>query len=210
MIKPEDFGKQRALATGVLQGLNGQLTRQLGKQVRLELVWEIDKPLLDRMIALEEEVFRIEDNVYSEADIRECLAEEDSLLLLLWINDRVEGYLFGYDDEPEAPVVAGTEYFIDSAVVSLAYQAKGIGTQAGFVVLFLIYLLGYRSIGITTEERDKTGRELAEFYRRLGFVDAPTDKPENVGLKIELDTQSIKKLANHLPPTDALSAWLQE
>lgn len=209
MIRLEDFETQMALVMDILEGLNDQLTQQLGEKVRLELVWEIDEPLLDRMVELEEEVFRIEDNVYSKADIRECLAEQDSLLLVLRVNDRVEGYVFGYDDEPETPVVAGTEYFVDSAVVSLTYQAKGIGRQTGFVVLFLLYLIGYRSIGITTEERDKTGRDLADFYRKLGFVDAHTDKPDNVGLKIVLDTQSIKKLANHLPPTAALTAWLQ-
>ena len=198
MIHLESFGEQRPLAKSVLDAGSVQLTQLLGERARLELVNRLDDLLLARMLELEEEVFRIENNVYSADDIRECLAEEDSLLLVLRVNDRVEGYVFGYDDDPDDPEVGGTDYFIDSAVVSLAYEAKGIGSRAGLLVLFLLYLLGYRKIGITTEPRDKSGRELVGFYHKLGFTEAPTKRPDSYGMKIELSDMLVEKMAAQL------------
>jgi GNAT superfamily N-acetyltransferase len=199
MIELERFGERRVLAQRVLDGASEQLTQLLGEPARVALVTRLDDALLARMLELEEEVFRIEDNVYSADDIRECLGEEDSLLLVLWVNDRVEGYVFGFDDEPDDPEVEGTDYFVDSAVVSLAYQAKGIGTRAGLLVLFLLYLAGYRRIGITTEPRDKTGRELLAFYHKLGFSEAHAKRADNYGMKIELSDALMAKLAAQLP-----------
>lgn len=97
----------------------------------------------------------------------------------------------------------GTDYFVDSAVVSLAYEAKGIGSRAGLMVLYLLYLLGYRSIGITTEPRDKTGRELIGFYHKLGFTEAPTKRPGSWAMKIELSDALVQKLATQLLGGDA-------
>lgn len=208
MVVLESFGERKALVEQLLQGLNRQLTAMLGEEACFELVAGLDAGLLARMLALEEEVFRIEDNVYSEADIRECLAEEDSLLMVLRIRGRVEGYIFGYDDEPSAPVVAGTDYFMDSAVISLAYQKRGLGSHIGLVVLLLVYLLGYHSLGINTERRDRSGRELVGFYRKLGFVEAPTVEPESVGMKIELNRETIGRLVHQLPAADALASIL--
>lgn len=209
MLSPESFGKQKELVHMLLHSLSEQLSDLLGQEVNLDLVSEPDTNLFARMLKIEDEVFHIEDNVYSEEDIRECLAEEDSLLLVLRINDKVEGYVFGYDDEPDAPVVEGTDYYVDSAVISLAYQTKGIGARISLLVLFLIFLLGYHCVGITTEEQDKSGRKLANFYRKLGFCEAKTTSPENVGMRIELTRQSIKRLARLLPKTGYLTRYLK-
>jgi GNAT superfamily N-acetyltransferase len=198
MLTLERFGDRQPLAQQALQGMSLQLTRLLGEPAELQLVGELDDALLARMLELEKEIFLVEDNVYDEADIRECLAEEDSMLLVLRISGKVQGYVFGYDDDPQDPVVEGTDYFVDSAVVSLAYEAKGIGTHAGMVVLLLLFLMGYRRIGITTEVRDKTGRELVRFYQKLGFTEAPTKQPDDYGMKIELNDALVEQMMSQL------------
>lgn len=208
MITPESFGQQKELVETLLLELGQQLSGLLGQPVKLELVSKLDAEVLARMLEIEEEVFRIEDNVYSEDDVLECLTEEDSLCLLLYINDRVEGYTFGYDDDPEDPVVAGADYFVDSGVLSLDYQRKGIAVRISLLVLFLIFLLGYHCIGITTEEKDKSGRKLASFYRKLGFTVAKTTRPENIGMRIELTEKSIRSLARLLPRSEYITRHL--
>ncbi|MDX1346171.1 MAG: hypothetical protein R3179_09745, partial [Sedimenticolaceae bacterium] len=74
MINPERFGDKRDLAMHILDQISSQLTQLLGKEVHVELVSEVDDVLLARMEEIEEEIFRIEDNVYTENDLLECLA----------------------------------------------------------------------------------------------------------------------------------------
>jgi hypothetical protein len=210
MISPERFGDKRDLAMKILEGISAQLSQLLGKETHLALVSEVGDELLARMEEIEEEIFRIEDNVYTESDLLECLAEKDALLLVLSIDGRVEGYLFGYADEPGNPVVEGSDYFVDSAVISLAYEAKGIGGRVSLPALFLIYLLGYKVAGLTTEEQDKTGRRLADFYRKLGFVDAAVNREGDVGIgfRLALKPETLRNIARHLPHTDYLAGAL--
>jgi hypothetical protein len=207
MIGLDRFGEKRELATGILRHVSAELTALLGVESSLDLVGAVDDTLLSRMEEIEEEIFRIEDNVYTEGDLRERLLRKDALLLVLTVGGKVEGYLFGYADEPGNPVVQGSDYFVDSAAISLAYEAKGIGGRLSLPVLFLIHLLGYGAAGLTTEEQDKTGRKLASFYRKIGFVDAPVNREGDVGigLVIELTPEALKRIAGHLPHMDYLA-----
>lgn len=206
MISAEKFGDKRDMAMGILKHINTDLTALLGVETRLDIVSEVDDTLLARMEEIEEEIFRIEDNVYTRGDLQECLAEEDALLLVLRVNGKVEGYLFGYADEPDNPVVEGSDYFVDSGVISLAYEAKGIGSRLSLPVLFLIHLLGYKVAGLLTEEQDKTGRRLADFYRKLGFVDAPVNRDGDggIGFTISLAPEVLGRVAEQFPHTDYL------
>lgn len=201
MISLERFGEKRHLAAKILERTSADLTALLGIETRLDLVSQVDDSLISRMEEIEEEIFRIEDNVYTESDLRACLAEEDALLLVLSVGGRVEGYLFGYADEPGNPVVEGSDYFVDSAVISLAQEAKGIGARLSLPILFLIHLLGYKVAGLLTEEQDQTGRRLAAFYRKLGFVDAPVsrDGDGGIGFTIDLRPGVLRQLAVRLP-----------
>ncbi len=199
MITLDSFGEKKKEAVLALDTINALLAGLLKQEASLSLVAQADDKTLDRMSELEKEVFSIEDNVYSKEDIIESLAEEYSLLMLLKINNKIEGYVFGYDDDPENPNVEGTEYFIDSALVSLRYEHLGIGTMLSGVVLLLLYLLGFKKIGITTEEKDKTGRELVKFYKKLGFTEAATSLNKGeVGMKIILDTDLIDNIVTKL------------
>lgn len=198
MITLERFGPRAETVRLALQAFNIRLSRMLGKEVALSLAAAADEQTLARMQELENEIFAIEDNVYSKADILSCLGEEDSLLLLLHIEGRLEGYAFGYDDDPEHPQVDGTDYFLDSALVSSAYEQLGIGSAAAGVVLLLLYLMGYRDIGLTTEVRDKTGRELVNFYEKLGFSRGVTERHDDYAMKIHLDQALINKLCTQL------------
>lgn len=198
MITFESLGPAAATARRTLASVSARLSGVLGKETQLTLEPAIDEPMLQRMLELERELFTIENNVYSKEDILSCLGEEDSLLVLLRIGGRIEGFVFGYDDDIEHPIVEGTEYFVDSAVVSSAYERLGIGTATGAVVLFLLYLAGYRDIGLTTEVRDKSGRELVKFYESLGFTRGITNLPDNYAMKIHLSEEFMNKLSAYL------------
>ena len=198
MIALDSLTEHQDLLNNAVHALNARLSQITGKPTSVSLQATADDTLLQRMIELEKEIFSIEDNVYSREDILSCLQEEDSLLLTMQVDDRIEGYVFGYDDDVENPVVKGTEYFVDSAVVSLQYQAMGIGSIVGIFVLLVLYLVGYKRIGITTEVRDKTGRELVGFYHKLGFVDAQTQSGDDYAMMITLDEQMVNKLCTAL------------
>lgn len=191
MITPESFGENRRVVDRAFDAVNQALSRRTGRAVCFALARELDQPTLERMLELEREIFTVEDNVYSPEDIQECLVWEDSFLLLLTVDRRLEGYVFGYDEDPGDPMVEGTDYFVDSAVVSLEYERLGIGTTGSILVFLMVYLLGYRKVGITTELKDKTGRELVSFYRKLGFEDANTKAPDSYGMRIDLDADML-------------------
>ena len=201
MIDLESFEKNKKQAAIILETLNALLTGMLKQEASISFVNRVDDQILDRMIELEKEIFSVEDNVYSKEDILESLAEEYSFLILLKINGEIQGYVFGYDDDPEDPNIEGTDYFLDSALVSLKYEQKGIGTMLSGVVLLLLYLLGFDKIGITTEEKDKTGRELVKFYNKLGFMEARTRgsrEEGEVGMKIILTPELINNIGKKL------------
>ena len=198
MISLDTFGNNKALVLSALETLNRQLSSLVKEPVVISIATSVDDDMLQRMLLLEDEIFRIEDNTYSGADILECLAEDFSLLLILTINGEIQGYFFGYDDDPDDPVVEGTEYFVDSAVVALKYQNKGIFTTVAGFGLLLLYLLGFRRIGITTEQKDKTGRELVRFYEKLGLRVTSIDETGTVKMKIDLDDAYIEEIRKRL------------
>ena len=205
MIDLDRFEQNKPLVTTALNNINRQLSHLIGAPVALILQPTIDEALLTRMLHLEEQIFRIEDNIYSKEDILECLAEEDSLLLLLTIDNKVEGYVFGYDEDISKPTVKGTEYFLDSAVVSLAYEQKGIGSMVSGVVLLMLYLLNYREVGLLTEERDKTGRELVRFYEKMGFKLVEKTEQAGCAMRITLNEQIFNEICNRLGITDIIT-----
>jgi GNAT superfamily N-acetyltransferase len=198
MITLESFANNKKVVIGALDVINKQLTHLLNEEASLSIIPQVNDQILDRMIELEKEVFTIEGNVYSREEIMECLVEEYSLLLVLNISGRIQGFVYGYDDDEDNPVVEGTDYFLDSAVMALAYENKGIGTLLSGVILLLVYLLGFKKIGITTEMKDKTGRELVKFYKKLGFTEASTAEPLDVGMKIILDENLINGICSKL------------
>lgn len=198
MIDLERFEENKNLVSAALNNINKQLSHAVGAPVEMVLQSSVDDKLLSRMLQLEEQIFSIEDNIYSKQDILECLAEEDSFLLLLTINNEVEGYVFGYDEDIDNPTVKGTEYFLDSAVVSLSHEQKGIGTTVSAIVLLMLYLLGYRKVGLLTEAKDKTGRELVKFYQRMGFEEVETTEEYGCAMRITLSEQLFNDICARL------------
>lgn len=201
MIDLERFEENKNLVSAALNNINQQLSHAVGAPVAMVLQSSVDDTLLARMLQLEEEIFSIEDNIYSKEDILECLAEEDSLLLLLTINNTVEGYVYGYDEDIDNPTVKGTEYFLDSAVVSLSHEQKGIGTTVSAIVLLMLYLLGYRKVGLLTEAKDKTGRELIKFYQKMGFEVVETTEELGCAMRITLSEQLFNTICARLGVT---------
>lgn len=204
MIDMERFGDHRALLEAAFAAINAEVSRRVGKPAQFRLAREIDEATLARMLEIEAEIFAIECNAYTREDIIECLASEDAFLLLFTVEGRLEGYVFGYDEDAESTVVEDTEYFVDTAAVSLAHEQLGVGRTAAMLVFLILYLAGYRTIGVTTERRDKTGRELVKFYRALGFEDAKYLDPENTrdagtcAMRIVLDRAMFGPLPERL------------
>lgn len=194
----ESFGENKNVAMRALEVISAQLSHLSDEPSSFTLVPELTDEIMNRMLELEDEIFRIEDNVYSKKDVLECLAEEYSLLLVVIISGQIQGFVYGYDEDEETPTVEDTEYFLDSAVMALAYENRGIGTMLSGVILFLLYLLGFKKIGILTEEKDRTGRELVKFYKKIGFIEARTDAAESVGMKIVLDEKFINGICEKL------------
>ncbi|MEJ2143389.1 MAG: hypothetical protein P8Y24_13770 [Gammaproteobacteria bacterium] len=202
MIDIDRFDISKSLVCAVLDNVSKKLSHDLGLHVAIILQDSVDDEILERMEQLEQEIFSIEDNVYSRNDILECLAEEDSLLLLLKINNNIEGYAFGYNEDEDDPTVRGTDYFIDSALVSLQYEHKGIGEIISGVMFMMLYLLGYRSIGILTEEKDKTGRELVKFYQRLGFELVDNTEEYGCAMRKQLNKEFYRQVCSRLGVAD--------
>jgi len=198
VIDMDRLGARRALAEHVFAAVGADASRRLGKPARFWLARELDEPTLARMLELEAEIFTVENNVYQRQDIIDCVASEDAFLLLFAVEGRIEGYVFGYEEDAEYTAVEDTEYFVDTAVVSLAHQRLGVGRSAAILVFLVLYLAGYRRIGVTTQLRDKTGRELVRFYRELGFEDARHLDPEHYqdpltrAMRIVLDARMLQ------------------
>lgn len=198
MIDLDYFEGRRPEAERVLAAISALVSGLTGRESRMRLLPHLDQASRERVLRLNEEVFGREGEVFDRRGLAEVEADPDALFLVLEIDGRVEGCVFGYYEEPGQETVQDADFFIDTAMVSRGWQSKGVGQLGGFAVLLLVGLLGdVRRVGVAVWSEGDV-ESLLSLYRRFGFVDgtalrtphrcmtAPTDQEHMLGWRAVL------------------------
>lgn len=192
MIDLEAFKEQQGAAAEILAALGRRLGALTGRPATFHLAPFLDAQTRQRVLDLNVEVFGREGEVFDRRALDEVAADPDALFLALEVGGSLEGCCFGYYEEPGAETVVGTDFYLDTGLVSPRWQHKGIGGLGGAAVLLLVHLLGdVHRVGISVWGGGRVD-ELVALYRRFGFVDAEGRGTPHRCLAVDLDDERLE------------------
>lgn len=170
MISLEYFEDDADEARRILEAMSRRASERIGRPCTFAFASSLDAAAVQRLLELELDAFGAPGVAFTRRDLDEIMADPEALFITLEIDGRMEGCLFGYWEWPDQITVPGSDFFLDSAMVSSKYRGKGIGRVAITGVLLLVDLLECRRIGIAAWQQGPRGRGLVRFYRRFGFA----------------------------------------
>lgn len=191
MIGLPYFEKRRAEAEVVLETVARIATERVGVPSRLSLVPDLDEARRWRILELNIEGFGREGETFDRRALDEVAADPDALLVVLEVEDRIEGFFFGYYEEPGNPIVAGGDFFFDTGMVTASLRGRGLGLLSAAAFLLLIDLLGdVRRVGLAVWSGGAV-EQLVALYGRLGFTSAPCRATPHRCLVAEITPERI-------------------
>ena len=167
-----DYFDEPAEAQLVLDRIEDLVREVVGRPARLRLVTELDPGTRDRVLQLRDQVFSRGSEVFDRKALAEVASDPEALFVVLEIDGSIEAYCFGYYQEPGQEMVAGADFFMDTAACAAKWQSQGIAHVVGAGVLLLVHLFGdVRQVGISVWNGDRVD-DLIGLYRQFGFVEA--------------------------------------
>lgn len=192
-------------AIRILEAMGRVASERTGHACTFSLATSLDEVDVARVVELQREAFGADDVAFSRRDLDEVRADPEALFVRLDVDGRLEGCFFGYWEWPEKVTVPGTDFFLDSAIVSARYRGLGIGHFAITGILLLADLLECRRIGIAAWLGGPGGTKLVRFYRSFGFA-RMADGP-HMKMALALDDEKLARYRIDLrlrPDADAL------
>lgn len=172
MIGMSYFEENEPGAEEVLQAVARLGSARAGADCALRLVPELDAQLRSRILELNVEAFGREGETFDRRGLDEVAADPDAMLLVLEIAGSVEGFFFGYYEEPSAPIVPGADYFMDTGMIRAPWRHRGLGLLSMAAMLLLIGCLeDVKRPGMAVWSGDV--ERLTAIYARFGFNETP-------------------------------------
>ncbi len=193
MIKLEYFEKDAPEARAILEAMGCAATAQCGERCVFSLVGSITHAMEDRLLDLERDAFGAPGVAFDRLGLDEVRADPDALFLILEVNGTLEGCCFGYWEWPDQITVAGTDFFLDTAMVSRRYRGHGIGRVSLAGVLLLVRLLECHRVGIAAWRRGPIGNRLVKFYRGFGFEKLESGRSPHALMALDLDRAPVEQ-----------------
>ena len=198
MIDVAYFEPRDTEAARVLGALSAGFRAITGRECQARLLPHLDDRARARILELDDEVFGNKRDVFDAATLDEMEADPDALLLVIEIEGTIEACVFGYYEEPRGQIVEDTDFFIDSAMVSRAWQHRGIGELGGAAILLLLEIAeDVDDVGVAVWS-DGDVEQLVSLYRRLGFVDASGRDMPHRCMRVALDDDLTATMRNLL------------
>jgi GNAT superfamily N-acetyltransferase len=159
---------------------------KLDKPVRLTVFTQLDERMIAKLEAIDHEKFR-QELWYNYDELVEKTRKKDFVCIVLLVEGEPTAFMFGYDYEGDP-----TAYFVDELVTKI--EGKGLGKILITLALIYCYEMGYRAVILYTENTDKVGRHLQEFYEHMGFKYVTTDTGLGVIMRHDLEGKALAAL----------------
>ena len=187
MIDLAYFQKDAPQARAILEAMSQAASEHCGRRCVFSCVASLSPARVDAILALEQDAFGAAGVAFDRVGLDEVCADPDALFLILEIDGKMEGCCFGYWEWPDQITVAGTDFFLDTAMVSSRCRGHGIGRISLSGVLLLVRLLDCHRVGIAAWHRGPAGRRLVKFYQSFGFE--PVESRRSVHALMALDLE---------------------
>lgn len=190
-------------ASRILDAMSRLASERTKRTCVFSLATSLDEPDAARVLELEAEAFGARDVAFSRRDLDEVRADPEALFVRLDVDGRLEGCFFGYWEWPDQVTVAGTDFFLDSGMVSAPYRGHGIGRFAITGILLLASLLECQRIGIAAWLGGPRGAKLVRFYRRFGFARVRNGPHAKMALALDDEKLARYRIDLELAPDES-------
>lgn len=191
MIDIEYFGKNAGETRRVLEAMSRLASARTGQHCTFSLTKSLDAETRARVLELQTEAFGVRDAAFTASDLDEVNADPDALFIRFDVDSRMEGCCFGYWEWPDQITIPGTDFFLDSAMISAPFRGKGVGRLAISGVLLIAKLLDCARIGVLSWGGGPHSSRLLHFYRQFGFIRVLNGR--NTGMVCMLDDELIAR-----------------
>lgn len=200
MIDIGYFKENADQARRILAAMERLASERTGCRCTFSLTPSLDATMKGRVLELQSEAFGASDAVFTAHDLDEVNNDPDALFIRLDVNNRMEGFFFGYWEWPDQITVPGTDFFMDTGMIAAPFRGKGVARLAISGVLLLLKLLDCARVGILSWDGGLHTPELLRFYRQFGFVRVLTERHNK--MSCSLDDKLIARflMELQLPP----------
>ncbi len=167
----------------IVELTNEYLERQFGKEFRITIETKLDPLKISAIQLIDTKNFRKELR-YSVEEFIERTKQPDFYCLLIYNQDLLVAFLFGYKDESLEDA-----FYLDT--IASILQRKGIGTLLLLCALVICYLMGFRYMTLRTELIDERGQHPFEFFKKNGFYRFECPPEEGIAMKKELTENDV-------------------
>jgi hypothetical protein len=167
----------------IMELTNEYLERQFGKDFRITMETKLDSLKISAIQRLDTKTFRKELR-YSVEEFIERTKQPDFYCLLIYNQDLLVAFLFGYKDES-----FDSAFYLDT--IASILQRKGIGTLLLQCALVICYLMGFEYMTLRTELTDEKGKHPFEFFKKNGFYRFECSPEEGIAMKKELTNNDV-------------------
>lgn len=152
----------------IIKGAEKRLSGPIEKKVTLLQIDRLTEELFNELYSLAN-VFRPELRRSKEEYLAKFERFENPMMLAGFIQAKPIALVTGYEDPVFSHLSDKPVYYGDVLAVSREYQGKGIGPVLQMLGVIAAYEKGYRSIVMQCETTSYQGKNLPDFYRKLGF-----------------------------------------
>lgn len=193
MIELAYFEEDAALARAILEAMSREATRRIGRPCTFSLCRSLSPAVEQRILNLEVDAFGRPGVAFDRRALDEVCADPDALFLRFEVEGSLEGCFFGYWEWPDQVTVAGTDFFLDTGMVSGRYRGQGVGRLALTGILLLVHLLECHRVGIAAWSRGPMGHHLVRFYRTFGFEKVKGGNSPHALMMLDLDRAPLEE-----------------
>ena len=166
------------------------MLRHRGIEHKVSLSHRLSDKVVSDIMEIEQKAFRPELR-YSQEELSRRMKEMNFLVLMVHVSGQPVGFAMGYKDPQEA-----SSFYMDT--LATVIEKKRIGSTLFHLTSIFCFKHGFHHVTVRTEEQDDRERSPKKFYEKLGFYQIPCDPSEGVGMRKDLDQQTINEFIHHL------------
>jgi len=185
MVSMNNAKPRKDFTKKILKCANAYLLKYTGVEYKISLNRRLTEATISAIMKIEEKTFRPELR-YTHEELLGRMERDFFFLLMVYASGNPVGFAMGYKDPEDS-----SSFYLDT--LATVVQGKEIGSTLLRLVAIICFEQGFRHVTIRTEEYDELGRSPKSFYEKWDFYTIACDPSEGIGMKKDLDKQTVSK-----------------